>query len=735
MSRWIRFLPVILMVVLSCSSPTGHKDTGDDSGSGGGDVVASGTIDSGGGTLTADDIVVTIPSGALPDETSLTIRKEAVQSDDQNIVTPTYTLEGLPSNCAGDIEVRLKYSGALAQSSFIVLSKPAESAVNDSMITVCDVIDAVDVDGFLTAVIPAATLQKAAKTAAPYADFEIFGLLGLTNYIRILKGSRFSLVFPYEYLFFAQGVGDALDEAYNTGLDWGFEYDLPDAAGSTVDSVIVDTIFREIPDEDVEESSTRPILPVLLAKSEGRHPRIGYLKSAVSHIFDSEDRLDAISAFFELVFIHYGATTGQDDYFNYAVLRWIRSKLSTVQPYTPPGFTNAPLTVLKGERFVWEEDIADTGDAASVFIEYLDRNHDLTSGGGLASIYANIHGGDRFTEAVSKYAGDGENVWWPEFIRELLTDGLAPAYPVSASTVTATGNIAGSFTATESDTVETFIENYGSLESRLYRIQVSDAVEEQLDYVRFSVASSAIDNDYISVMVFGLKDGELRYIDHRADLGVSDIDEYTDDNTFYALVMNNAVLPQIWDTREIEFAVEAAGKETPLIGDPNTLSFSVSVYGEYTYKKTNFPDETKEYDLPDTIDWIVNGALDGQTFTGNSSVTEGDVTQSMSVTVDFDETFSQITSFNFSGSHVDASGDRWSIAMSASGGGIPYSSTYVGWRIYRLEGTDVCGAVGSMDYYSDSERNVLGTTIYSSTEMQGFTCSEDSFITIELKEQ
>ena len=733
MENRLRLLPAILIVLLSCSSPTGNKDKGGDTP--GGDILISGTIDSGGGTLTADDIVISIPAGALQAETTVTISEDTVPSENADVVTGAYTLTGIPSDIDGEIEVRLKYSGALTQTSFIVTSQPMMNAENDSLIMACDVIEAVDDGGFLKAVIPVSSLRDVPKAVALNADFEMINLsvFGITNHVRITKGSRFLLVFPYENLFFAQGVGDALDEAYDLGVSWGLQYSFPGESSAAIDSVVVGTVIRMFNDDF--KGNPRPIQPLLFSDTGKHSPQIGYLKSAVSPIFDSNNRLDAMSSFFEMVLMHYKAVRWHNDFFPYAILGWLRKEVSTVQPYSPPGFTKAPLTVLGGIQAIQYRDLDDTGDALSAYVEYLDKKYDLLTGNGLASLLTNIHGGDSYAEALEKLTGAGENIWWPDFVKEFLTGELDPVYDVSATTVIADKNIAGSFTATEADSIETFAEEYHGLQSRLYRIQVSDSVEETLDYLRFSVGSSDIASDYISVMVFGLKDGKLRYIDRSADFGVGEIDEYTDNNTFYALVMNNAIMEYFWDSRAIEFTVEAVKKETPLIGDLNTLSFSVSVFGEYLYKKTNFPDEIKEYDLPDTVDWIVTGALDGTRFTGNASTTEGDVTHSMSAWVDFDETFQNITYFSFSGSHEDTSGDKWRISMSATGGDIPYSSTYVGWRIYKLQGTGVCNAVRTMNYYSTSERTVLGTTIYSSTEMQSFTCSDDSFIRIELKEQ
>ncbi|MBN1292031.1 MAG: hypothetical protein JXB48_09360 [Candidatus Latescibacteria bacterium] len=712
-----------IIIAAGCSSPTDSDDNNDN----GTDETALAThqVDSYGGTLEADEIQVNIPAGAFSQAAVLSITENKNVAPVDNQVTKQYTISGIPRDFSKDLQIKIKYSGELSETSLMIISWETTNAANDSSYTLYEIVEAEDEDGFLTAAIPASlNFDMVSKRAVDLSNV-IIKVFGVSRYIIIYNGNRFHLIFPAEYLLFAQSLSDALDEAYNDILSYGFQYKLATSKKAELRNIVVGA---KIIDE--EDLPYMPIAPILQDAKDSVPPQIIYRGNALSYIFDSEDRFDIHTAFFRLVQKHYGITQYNSFFFNYAAEGWLRKRFSKVQPYIPAGYTKAPYTILKGitpDLSVLGRE--EYGEAVSPFFEYLDRRTDMNKN--LSVLYQNVHNGKYFIDAVTDLIGEDERSWWPDFLAEFLTGNI---YELDTSGIIADTNLAGTFTATQSDTTRTFSQDYTSpFQARLYRVSISENLKEELDYVRFSMAADDVDDAYLKVMVFGKKNGKLVVIGCETDLGVSDIDYHTDDNTFYALAINCAAIMPYYDSaRNVSLTVDAVNKDVPVMGDLNTLSFSTSVYGTFLYKKTNFEDTIQQYDLAPLADpWIVDGTLDGTTFT--ASTTMSDASKTIMVTVAFDETFERITSYSFTGTFSSDSGESYTETMSVAGGDIPYTTTYLGWRIYKLNGTDVCNAISSFDYHSESERTVLDTVSRTSRDMQSFTCGEKSKIEIQIK--
>lgn len=716
-------LSAAIVIAYGCSSPTKPKDS--DTNTTGGQTVVIRNVDANGGTLASEDIVITIPQGALNESKELSIAECDDISPVVNQVTGTYSLSGVPRDFSRNIDVKIKYNGELSENNFMVIRWDTATIADDSTYSVHEIVEAEAENGFLAASIPASlNFSSAAKRAVDLSQVTI-NVFGISNYIGIQNGGRFRLIFPAENLLFAKGLSDALDEAYDDILSYGFQYNHQASGKAELRNILVSpNIF----DDDV--SYYDPITAIVPDTSANLPPQLIYKDKTLSSLFDSNDRLAAHTAFFRLAQRLY-KTNYDDGFLNYSAEGWLRKRFSTVQPYTPPGFTKAPLTVLKGIiPNLYDVSSQEYGDAVSPFIQYLHNRIDMQKN--LGVIYDNLLKGKYYTETISELLGEDERAWWPDFLKEFITGSI---YDIDASTIVTDTNTAGVFAASSADTLKTFTEDYSPFQARLYKISVTGELAGQLDYIRLTMTCDDVDDSYLKAMAFGMKNGRLAFIGSDTDIGVSDIDNYSDTGILYVLAVNCAVLSPVYTSiRDASLTVEAVKKPLPVQSEQNTLSFSASVFGTFLSSKTNFDDEIVQYDLSPLADpWITEGILDGRTFTGNTSVTENGTTKDISVIVTFNESFDRIESFTFSGNFTSASSSTYSESMSVTGGDIPFSSTYLGWRIFTLRGKDACGGITGMEYQSESSRTVLDTVITTTRKMQSFECSDKSKIEIQIK--
>lgn len=713
------FFIFLITAVIACGCS--GSDKSDDKG--GETVLASGNLDASGGTLEADDFAVTVPEGAFSGSAEMSILENEGASSDEGLVTDYYSITGVPESFSKDITVKIKYKSNPSEDPMVGI-KMEKTAEDGSATYQFDFVEAVPEDGYLTATIPATLEAEATLKRASGGSSMKISVIGLGNFFLIEDGTR-TLSFHSDYLLFGQSLNTALEEIYNDIESYGFDYDLAVPTNEVIRNI---TAAQDI--HGFAAPSGRPIETYLNPFSSTH--QLFFDMYEFSPVFDSDDSLATHTAFFRLVQKLYRVTQSASAFFNYAAEAWLRKNFSKATSYEPPGYKKDPLKVLKGIKANpsgSEEN--EYGDAVLPFMEYLDSKYDMKKN--LSVLYGKVFGGKTFIDAISDVAGQDETNWWPDFLKEFLTGTV---HDISASTVVADSNISGTFSATNSDTKKTFVEDdTAAFQARIYKIIISDSLEENLDYVRFTITSDDVDDSYLKVIIFGMKNGALNYIGTNTDQGVSEIDGFTDDNTLYAVTVNcAAIMPDLDNVRDIALEVEAVKKDDSTVGDLNKISFSSSVYGTFLYKKTNFADKTQTYDLvPFASPWIIEGSLSGTTFTGSGSLSEGGTSKTINITVSFNDSFDMITSYNFSGTYENPDSNSYKEVMSVSGGNVPYKATSSGWLIFKLDGTDACGGISNYSYHSETSQTVLDTLSETSKDMESFDCSEDSKVEIQVK--
>ena len=180
MKKLLLFLLVVLPLVACSNKPT-EPEPAPETNSG----IVEKAIGPDGGTISTDEFVMEIPSGAFlsTENLKLAIEKQE-QAFGEASVTPLFRLEGMPTETFAPIQIKLKYTGTLSEVHNIAIGVPDSVELNDSTFT--DIFytyyDATESDSFLTCEIPALTADNniliKPQIDRNLIDFFIGGLTG-----------------------------------------------------------------------------------------------------------------------------------------------------------------------------------------------------------------------------------------------------------------------------------------------------------------------------------------------------------------------------------------------------------------------------------------------------------------------------------------------------------------------------------------------------------------------------
>jgi hypothetical protein len=354
----------------------------------------------------------------------------------------------------------------------------------------------------------------------------------------------------------------------------------------------------------------------------------------------------------------------------------------------------------------------------------------------LVNIYDQIRENEKEpVEAILTSVPSLEYVWWPEFFKKYIAGEI---YGVKSETFLNNISQQNKFSIDDAtDTVGYFDNSYPDLSAELHRIDlVYDGFSDDA-VLNFKVGPSSLNLDYVTVMVFGLKDEKLEYLGEGADLtltdGYNDL-KANDYNTLVAAVINSA-------------------NESPYTGDLNIqLDVRVITPAEWQYKYVNInldefvgtwdrSDGEPYTDRAEFSHTRAPGTLIGNAFAGSWDTTywSGSVAKYRHIgnlTIYIDNQSLEVTSF----SAVDTtvywyyyeadSYDSSVTASSAIGGDIPLVYQDEWYLKCWVTGTDACNHISSFTYKKE-ERNSYGDEYWR--ELSSFQCSEDSRIRIEFR--
>jgi hypothetical protein len=200
-------------------------------------TLASGTVGSGGGTVSATGLSLAVPAGALPSDYALSVYQKpgATTGMEAYRVSQVYVLSGLPETINSPITLTLAASGQPDGETYVLLSDITGAMPGTSFLK------ATVQGGQLSATIPASGVKASADVRLARLDISGATKGGISWMVYALRGyksatsdsGRFVVHYAGAVSYdTARALGRAADQAYNLirdtlGLDWNLRKTWP----------------------------------------------------------------------------------------------------------------------------------------------------------------------------------------------------------------------------------------------------------------------------------------------------------------------------------------------------------------------------------------------------------------------------------------------------------------------------------------------------------------------------
>lgn len=670
MKRLATLFIVCCIVILSCSNSTGpdKTDPGDNNDGETKDSVTQ-TIGTSGGTIDNNDIVIDIPAGTFSDDVEILLQRIDNDDFDDDGLTDTFTLTGIPEEFSQPLEVRLKYSGDVEGDIHLALGMDALVKSVQEIATSYDMIPADYADGYISAVIQptgyTGYIRRAKRADDNTGTVTVKAVNGYAPHVT--SQGHFTIKYPPATVSQSsvEKLGTYLEEAYSTYLGMGFSY------------------------------SARTSWPVSVTVKQLKSSTFGYYvtsKLGLNHCFmefntlkmnDSDElRRTAGHEFFHLVQELYDPRyvtsrvlfNGPQLWLEEACAAWSEEKFTDDQNYISTirkGHEMAPFTGMK-PRDGAKEDYH--GYGMSGMIKYLTGRYSESI---LEKMFTDIKASKDPVEAVINNTASPDK-WWQEFIRRYA---MGEIYGVEQAQILAEKS--GMYRiATDTDTLHTFTDSYVDLSARMYMIRLDNSNFDDGAKVKLSVDSS---NSGISVLRYRLNPATMEHLESgSSSVEIGNLkDMHSNGWHLLAIVTNHRHVKPYTGTSTINLEVKVDSPKAPEFNF-NRFSFSSFLYGRIVNS-----DGTTSEDLRNpNYSYMESGTLTGNQFTSTFTIDSEHAPSSGKITCTFDKFFTKITSITFEVSTLNTS-LQTTYTLEFEGVDFEYSRTNQGWREYKIKGDEL----------------------------------------------
>ena len=602
-------IAVILLLTVGCSDSTGPgKNNGNK-------PQASGNIGASGGTVKTEQITVNVPQGAFTDQTTVGLTTTTEKKYGENAVSSTYKISGIPAAFTKPLTISIAYKGTLSNESFIVIGENITEKLLGENIRLEHYYPVVVSDSIFSCTIPPNQFQ-AAKRSANNAGNQFIDLYvtALTNYLSDKKAPHFPMVASKISEDQCQKIGSYLEGVYKVVENLGFNYHLPGNVYGTIDSVEV-RFAMDVTDPPVFQLSYPGATPSLWFQISYGQGSGGSIPANIKH--------DTAQSFMTLITTYYTpvADLNKFSWFDLAMSDWISRYINTTTAdEVPLPMAATPTATLKGIPILSVQN-ANTfltqSRSFSPLIEYFNKKYKIsTSENAISRIYDERYKGKNLSESLESVLGDDERVWWPEFVKEYVAGNI---YNVTASSFTSSDVQKGKFTVTSKDTTKTFNSVFGDLAADIYTISLDPMFKDKIGSIRFTADSKDVADEYLNVLLFGIKGGKLTYVGRGAEFSVTSLSSATDNNTLIAVVANSLLDYPFNTDNDYSLTVTAAQKTGFSLADLKKCRIVLAnFYQEY---KVVHPDGKTEWEGGGGGPRIWNDidmTLTGNVFTGKT---------------------------------------------------------------------------------------------------------------------
>jgi hypothetical protein len=289
--------------------------------------------------------------------------------------------------------------------------------------------------------------------------------------------------------------------------------------------------------------------------------KLNISRSALGQFSDQE--LKSWAHFWVYRMVSYAFVGDQMDWFNYASACWMREKFGGTSGITPLKSAFTAMSPLWGmeagkENYKkpYEKTYLEIGGSIFrneewhacgmvPFVKHLDQTYFE----GDQEIYARILKQQLLSKSGTPMEGiiraleDPEYIWWPEFFKEYLTQGLTD---LSATDfMNSLYDISQINFKNETDTTWLADGDYHDMSARLFKVNFLFPEFKNDASLKLKVGPQSLNLDYVTAMAFGLKNNTLEYFDHAPDLTISNLKALKENGySIMVAVINSASDPQ-----------------------------------------------------------------------------------------------------------------------------------------------------------------------------------------------
>ncbi len=406
------FVSIILVFFTFCGKDENPTKPGDNKKE---NVLTSANIGLNGGTIKTDNIEIEIPSGAFQENSELKILESNEENSfGENLSSDLFVLDGLPLDIAKPINIKIKYSGTLSDSSFILVGTEGFVKSANESSTSFQLLSAKDFSGYLLATIPPLSgnaLGKIASISSINGDKLSINLGAIVGYVSyVSQQGHFKINFPSSVLTQAYDLADYLEAAYSKFKSIGFSYSKrtkwpievnvkrlkSSVFGYSYNSVWGDNYgYMEFNFDKMDDKENLRVT----AGHEFFH--------MVQSLYDPRNRFSKAKFFTPHLWLDEASAVWSEEYF------------SSNSNYVSPIFTDNSSEVLKGAKTgSVSDEAASYGYGMASFIKYLTKKHGNSA---LVKVYENIYNGKDAFSALSQVLNVDVGYNWNSYLKNLYT--------------------------------------------------------------------------------------------------------------------------------------------------------------------------------------------------------------------------------------------------------------------------------------------------------------------------
>ena len=706
-------LALCLVAIANCSedgptTPTGQGDL----------LLATQTIDGGGGTLEADGFLLTVPSGSFNASTEMKLFSEPdTRPFGEDVASGTFRIENLPYDFSQPLRIAVRQQRALAHDSYIAVGEDVHIQSLEEITTSFCLFAAADSAGWLVMHLPVPEdLNPPEGKDTRSADLSrVARVQGLTDFryhetseghFTILGSARTSTLEQ------RQQMGDDFENAYQVFFDRGFSYE------ARTDWPI-HIIVKETADLDDGTFSSMATTPPRNLGQPWVHchgansrsfdrPRpivvtVGHeFLHLVQYLYDSRSWYDKT---------HYAT---RHSWLNEATAVWCE-ELFVDDPlnYVSASFMHNEYAAFRGMHKTGEG-ANRHGYGLAPVIKYL-REHYLSSR--LVNIYENIRNWHHPLAALA-YQSAYPRYWYPACLRELILGNLynvAPELWIDNVPESSTFIISGA-----ENTQKEYRIPMPDCSAILFDVQLAYPEIDPIAQITFSLPVYWEVDTEISVFKYNSLN-QIELIGFATDkVTVPGVKLLMDDGWDLLALVSYSEAEAPYDTGEdVEFEIEVSQDLTP-------ASCYIAVRDIDATFTTEFPDgSTDVWEGTHSVAFPIEPGAEvtnnGNTFVQQHNYVGNDGRHYIGNTVVvFASDMSYVDSFAAEAWITD---DDWVRAWSVTGGRI-YVEPGSGNRVFQIAGTVVCSRIEEMMWsktYPDE---------YTDRLNPGWTCNGESEIEI-----